>query len=96
MDEGDEHVLLHLLDAEILSQVGPDPPVLLLENGVVDPAAVGRLQQRVVEEEEEPPAQLEDPGHLSDGVVDVGDVFEDEASDDGVERGCSERERRRA
>ena len=53
VDEGDEHVLLDLLDRLVLDEVGPDPPVLLgrVEDLVVDPAAVRRLQQRVVEEE---------------------------------------------
>ena len=73
VDERDEDALLHLLDGLVLDQVGADPPVLLgrIEDLVVDPAAVGRLEQRVVQEEEEPPAGRQDPCHLGDGGVDV-------------------------
>ena len=55
VDEGDEDVLLHLLDRLVLHQVGADAPVLLgrIEHLVVDPAAARRLQERVVEEEQE-------------------------------------------
>ena len=55
----------------------------------------GRLQQRVVEEEEEPAAGREHPGHLGDGVVDVADVLEHQAGHDGVEGAVGERQRRR-
>ena len=46
------------------TRYGADPPVLLgrVEDLVVDPAAVRRLQQRVVEEEAEPAARLAAPG----------------------------------
>jgi hypothetical protein len=71
------------IDWRPLDQVGPDAPVLLgrVEDLVVDPAAVRRLQQRVVEEEQEPPAGLEHPGDLGDGLVDVVDVLEHQAGD---------------
>ena len=62
VDERDPHVLVHLLQRRVLDQVGPDPPVLLVEDAVVDPAAARRLQQRVVEEEEEPAARAAAPG----------------------------------
>ena len=95
VDEGDEHVLLDLLDRLVLDEVGPDPPVLLgrVEDLVVDPAAVRRLQQRVVEEEEEAAAGPQDAGDLGDGLVDVADVLEHEAGDDGVEAAVGERQR---
>ena len=66
VDERDEHVLLDLLVALLLDQVGADPPVLLrrVEDVVVDPSAVRRLQQRMVEEEAEPAAGRAAPGRL--------------------------------
>ena len=83
--------LLHRLG---LLQVAPDAPVLLgwFDHLVVDPAAVGCLQQRVVEEEAEPAARREDPGDLGDGAVDLVDVLEHEAGDDGVEGSVRERQ----
>ena len=45
----------------------------------------GRLQQWVVEEEQEAAARLQDAGHLGDGAVHVDDVLEHEARDDRVE-----------
>ena len=88
VDERDEDALLHLLDRLVLDKVGADAPVLLgwVEHLVVDPSAVRRLQQRMVEEEEEAAAGLQHPRHLGDGRVDVTDVLEHEACDDGVER----------
>ena len=81
--------------ALLLDQVGTDPPVLLgrVEQLVVDPSAVRRLQQRVVEEEAEPPAGPQHPGDLGDGRVDVADVLEDQAGDHGVEAAVGERQR---
>ena len=58
----------------------------------------GRLQQRVVQEEQEHAAGGEDTGHLGDGLVDRLDVLEDEARDDAVEGarpGTGARPRRR-
>ena len=52
---------------------------------VVDPAAVRRLQQRMVEEEAEPTTGLQHAGHLGDRLVDVVDVFEHETRHHGVE-----------
>ena len=54
----------------------------------------GRLQQRVVQEEGEPTAGLEHAADLGDGGVDVADVLEHEAGDDGVERRVRGREGR--
>ena len=53
------HAELDLLDRLGLLEVATDPPVLLrrFDDLVVDPPAVGRLQQRMVEEEAEPPAR---------------------------------------
>ena len=98
VDEGDEDVLLDLLDGRVLAEVGADAPVLLgrIEDLIVDPAAVGRLEQRVVEEEEEPAPGFEDPGHLGDGLVDRLDVLEDQAGDHAVEGGVAERQGGRA
>src|SRR5256885_6542141 len=59
MDERDEHAPLDLFEAFVLHQVGPDAPVLLggVEHLVVDPAAPGDLEQRVVQKEQEPAAR---------------------------------------
>ncbi len=46
----------------------------------------GCLQQRVVEEEREPPAGAHHTRHLGDRTVDVVDVLEHEARDGAVER----------
>ena len=87
MDEGDEDVLLHLLDGLVLDQVRADAPVLLgrVEHLIVDPPTVGGLQQRMVEEETEPATGLEHPGHFCDCVVDVADVLEHQTRDNGIE-----------
>ena len=57
VDEPDPHAELDLLDRLALDEVGPEPPVLLgrIDHVVVDPAAAGRLQDRVIEEEAERP-----------------------------------------
>ena len=54
----------------------------------------GRLQQRVVEEEQEAAAGPQHPGHLGDGAVHVVDVLEHQAGHDGVEGPVGERQRR--
>ena len=69
----------------VVRQVGPDPPVLLVQDVVVDPAAARGLQQRVVQEEDEPPARREHPGHLVDRGLERVDVLEHQAHDDRVE-----------
>ena len=60
---------------------------------IVDPTAAGDLQQRVVEQEQERSAGFEDARHFCNGLVDCGDVLEDQACDDGIETGIGERER---
>ena len=94
MDERDEDALLDLFDRLVLDQVGPDAPVLLgrIEHLVVDPAAVRRLQQRVVQEEAEAAAGRQHSADLGDGVVDVTDVLEHQAGDGGVEAARLERQ----
>lgn len=94
VDEPDEDVLVDLLDGRALDEVRADPPVLLrrIEELVVDPAAVRRLQERVVQEEAEPAAGAQHPSHLGDRLVDVVDVLEHEAGDHGVERCIGERQ----
>ena len=94
VDEADVHAELDLLHRLGLLEVAPDAPVLLgrFDHLVVDPAAVGCLQQRVVEEEAEPPAGREDPGDLGDRRVDLVDVLEHEAGDHRIERSVGERE----
>lgn len=59
MDERDEHSLLDLLDGLVLYEVRTDAPVLLrgVQDLVIDPTAVRRLQQRVVQEEEKSAAR---------------------------------------
>lgn len=59
MDERDEHSLLDLLDGLVLHEVRTDAPVLLrgVQDLVIDPTAVRRLQQRVVQEEEKSAAR---------------------------------------
>ena len=88
MHETDEHPPLDLLHRGVLGQVGPDAPVLLgrVEHVVVDPAAVGRLQERMVQEQDEPTARAQHPRHLGHGRVDGVDVLEHETGHDGVER----------
>jgi hypothetical protein len=68
VDEADVHAELDLLDRLGLGQVRADPPVLLgrVEDLVVDPAAARGLQQRVVQEEDEPAAGAQHPRHLGD------------------------------
>ena len=94
MDEGQHDAGGHLLVAHVLHQVGAHPPVLLgrLHDLVVHPAAVGRLQERVVQEEEEAAAGLEHAGHLTDRRLGVQQVLEDQAGDDSVEGVVGERE----
>ncbi len=77
-----------------LDEVRPDPPVLLgrVDGVVVDPPASGRLEQRMVEEEAEPPAGAQDPGDLGDRGVDGVDVLEHEAGHRRVERPVGERQ----
>ena len=97
VDEPDEHVEFDLLDRRRLDEVRPDPPVLLgrVDRVIVDPSGIRCLQDRMVEEEAEPPARPKHPSDLGDRFVDVVDVFEDEARDRRVERSVGERERRR-
>ena len=52
-----------------------------------------RLQQRVIQEEQEPPARPQHPADLIDGAVGVIDVLEHQARDDGVEDAVVEGER---
>ena len=94
MDEADVHAELDLLDRLGLLEIPPDAPVLLgrLDDLVVDPPTVGRLQQRVIEEEAEPPAGHEHPSDLGDRRVDLVDVLENEAGDHGVEHLVRERQ----
>ena len=94
MQETDVHTELDLLIVLRLVEIRADAPVLLgrIQHLVVDPAAPGRLEQRVVEEEREPPAVAQHAGYLGDRAVDVVDVLEDEARDDAIERGVRERQ----
>ena len=71
---------------------GADAPVLLLEDVIDHPAAVRRLQQRVVEEEQEPAAGREHAGDLRDRRGVIGQVLEHQARDRGVERRVGERQ----
>ena len=48
MHEGQPDARGDLLQGDVVGQVGPDPPVLLTEDVVVDPAAPRGLEQRVV------------------------------------------------
>ncbi len=92
MDEPDVHAELDLFDGLTLDQVRPDPPVLLgrVDHVVVDPTAVGRLQQRMVEEEAEPATRLDDTCDLGDRRIDGIDVLEHEARHAGIEAGVGE------
>ncbi len=93
VDEGDEDILFHLFDREIFHQIRADPPILLgrIENLVVDPSAARSLQQRVIEEEAEPPTGFEDACHLGDRIIHILDVFEDQTCHDCIERLVAER-----
>src|SRR5205807_4448421 len=57
-------------------------------------STAGRLQQRVVQEEEEAAAGSENTADLGQALVDSVDVLEDETGDDGVERLGREWQRR--
>jgi hypothetical protein len=81
-----------LFHAHVLDQVRADPPVRLLEHVIDHPPAVRRLQQWMVHEQYEASAGREDARHLGDRRDVVGDVLEDEAGYDGVERIGSERQ----
>ena len=61
VDEGQQDAGLDLLQRLVLVQVGADAPVLLgrVEHSVVDPATFRRLEQRVVEEQHQPPARAQ-------------------------------------
>ena len=52
----------HFLDGRVVPEVRTDPPVLLLEDVVVDPAAPRSLEQRVVQEEEAAARRARGPG----------------------------------
>jgi hypothetical protein len=94
VDERDEHALLHLLDGLVLVRYGPMRQYCSGGSRIwssIHPLP-GRLQQRVVEEEQEPPPGREHPGHLGDRLVDVVDVLEHQAGDHGVEGGVGERQ----
>ncbi len=95
MYEPDEHPVRHLLVERDLGQVWADAPVLLgrFEDLIVDPATPGRLDERVVQEQGDPPSRTHHPGQLGDRVVDVVDVFVHEAHDRRVERRASDGER---
>ena len=54
----------HLFERGVIVDVRPDPPVLLPQDLVVDPAAAGRLEQGVIQEQEKAPTGGEDPGDL--------------------------------
>ena len=69
---------------------GPDPPVLLPEDLVVDPATPRRLEQRVVQEQEEAPAGREHTGDLVDARLDRVDVLDHEAHHHRVESARSD------
>ena len=94
MDEADVHAELDLFERLGLLEVATDAPVLLrwLDCLIIDPAAVGRLQQRMVEEEAEAPAPDEHSGDLADRRVDLVDVLEDEARHHRTERRITERQ----
>ena len=83
--EVDPHPGVHLLGADALGEVGPDAPVALAEDLVVDEAAAGPVVQGVVDEEQEAPAGLEDPGDLVEHRVGVAGVLDHQAADDRVE-----------
>ena len=88
VDEPDVHAQLDLLDRLGLDEVGPMRQYCSGGSSIwssIQPL-LGRLQQRVVEEEAEAAARLQHPGDLGDRLVDVVDVLEHEAGDDRVER----------
>ena len=59
--ERQHHARRELLHRDVGREVRADAPVLLVEDVVDHPAAVRRLQQRVVQQEDEPPARLRAP-----------------------------------
>ena len=95
MDKRDEDVLLDLLDFVGFGQIGTDTPVLLIENVIVDPAAAGRLQEWMVEEENKTPSRFENPAHFDDRLVHGTDVLKDQTGEHHIERRIVKREQRR-
>lgn len=87
MDEGNEHILFHFFDRQILDEVRADSPILLrrVENLIVDPSTARRLQQRMIEKEAEATAGGQNSCHFGNGIIDVFDVFEDETCHDCIE-----------
>jgi hypothetical protein len=82
-----------LFHRDVFREVRPDAPVLLLEDVVDDPSAVRRLQQRMIQEEQEATAGHEHPSDLGNWRDVIGNVFEHEADDNGVEQRRRERQR---
>ena len=64
--EGQIHPGRHFLDGRVGAEVGAHPPVLLLEDVVVDPSAPRGLQQGWLSSRRQAPTRYEDPRHLLD------------------------------
>jgi hypothetical protein len=96
VDEGQQHSGCELFHAHVDGEVRADAPVLLFEDVVDHPAAVGRLQQRVIEEEREAAAGREHTSDLGNRRTVIGQVFEHQARDRGVEGRIGERKLLRA
>ena len=84
--EGQSDAGRHLLDGHVVGQVGPDPPVLLVEDVVVDPAAARGLEQRVVQEAARSGRRARGPGRSRRSPARTGRGARAQADDDRVER----------
>lgn len=73
------------VEGPLLLQVGPDSPIALVEDAIVDPARPRCLQERMGENQHEAPPRLQDAGHLLEGYLEVLHMLEGGAEHHGVE-----------
>lgn len=77
MDKPDEHIFFDLFHRRGLYQIRTQTPVLLwgVDRVIVNPAGIGRLQDRVIEKKAESTAEFKYSRHLGDGIVDIVNVL---------------------
>ena len=92
VDELERHARRNLVDDGVLAEVLADPPVALVEDLVVDPAAPRCLEQRVADEEQQAAAGSEHPRDLPHRAGEVADVLEREACEHGVDTAIRHRQ----
>ena len=92
MAERQHHTRFDLLQALVLDEVGPDAPVLLIEDAIVDPPRTRRLQQWVVEEQGQAPARAHGAGDVIEGHPPRPNMLEDEDDHRPVDRSGPQRQ----